>query len=247
MYRWHHRITKEVRRLLPFNSHLRLCHDHAAMCLWRRQCGDVTSGRAPNSKWHVVYNRKLRILRPTNKPMNIVSTYDCPTRDLPTNLTLGKTTHFSTYRSSVQQIAMLLDDSPANLLQATLQNFTTQPDKLAVSRVNDSLSTLAQSRSLRIHDAETALRKLSRQLNTISSQHKQTLSEHDATSHAREVVELDSKKFRVAKGVSDLEQEGERLQSELTRLKTRLAELEEQGVEGDVQARRARQADDPTV
>ena len=60
-------------------------------------------------------------------------------------------------------------------------------------------------------------------------------------------MDLDTKKFRVAKQAQELEVEGERLESELDRLRRRLEELEDQGVEGDVQARRQREADDPTV
>lgn len=142
---------------------------------------------------------------------------------------------------------MLLEEDPATLLRHTLTNFSTAPDRAAVSRINDSLSTLSQSRSLRIHDAETALRKLSRQFATASSQHHDAISGHDSGRHASEIVELDTKKFRIAKQASELEVEGERLEAELDRLRRRLEELEEQGVEGDEAARRARGADDPTV
>ena len=142
---------------------------------------------------------------------------------------------------------MLLEDSPSSLLRATLSNFSTQPDRAAVSRINDSLSTLQQSRSLRINDAETALRRLSRQLATVSSQHRDAVGGHDSQDHAREIVELDTKKFRVAKQAQELEVESERLEAELDRLKRRLEDLEEQGVEGDARMRRDREQDDPTV
>jgi kinetochore protein Spc24, fungi type len=60
-------------------------------------------------------------------------------------------------------------------------------------------------------------------------------------------VQLDTKKFRVAKHASEVEAESERLEAELERLKMRLVDLEEQGVEGDECTRRAREADDPTM
>ncbi|EXJ64783.1 kinetochore protein spc24 [Cladophialophora yegresii CBS 114405] len=142
---------------------------------------------------------------------------------------------------------MLLDEDPATLIRATVSNFNIAPDKAALSRVNDSLSTLQQSRDLRIRDAETALRKLSRQLSTLSSQHRETISSHDSGRHASEIVQLDTKKFRIAKQASELEAESERLEAELERLKMRLADLEEQGVEGDENTRRSREADDPTI
>jgi kinetochore protein Spc24, fungi type len=160
---------------------------------------------------------------------------------------------------------MLLDEDPATvrscspshcpqtstnipqLIHHTLTNFNITPDKSALARVNDSLSTLQQSRTLRIRDAETALRKLSRSLATLSSQHKEMVSGHDSSRHASEIVELDTRKFRVAKQAQELEVEGERLEGDLETLKARLAELEEQGVEGDMVARRGREADDPTM
>lgn len=153
----------------------------------------------------------------------------------------------STKKQSLTFAKMLLEEDPATLLRHTISNFSTQPDRAAVSRINESLSTLQQSRELRLNDAETALRKLSRQLATVSSQHREATGSHDAQRHASEIVELDTKKFRVAKQAQELEVEGERLDSELDRLRRRLEELEEQGVEGDAQARAQREADDPTV
>lgn len=142
---------------------------------------------------------------------------------------------------------MLLEEDPATLVRHTLANFSTGPDRAAVTRINDSLSTLETSRSLRINEAETALRKLSRQLATVSSQHRETTESHDSQRHASEIVDLDTKKFRVAKQAQELEVEGERLEAELDRLRRRLEDLDEQGVEGDAAARRMREADDPTV
>lgn len=142
---------------------------------------------------------------------------------------------------------MLLDEDPATLIHHTIDNFNIQPDKLALGRINESLSTLQQSRSLRLRDAEDALRALSRNHSTISSQHKETVSSHDSVSHAAEISELDTKKFRIAKSASEVETESERLEGELETLKAQLADLEMQGVEGDDQARREREADDATI
>lgn len=50
--------------------------------------------------------------------------------------------------------------------------------------------------------------------------------------HASEIARLDTQKFRVAKGVSDLEMETERLQAQAADLSARLQELELQGVDG---------------
>ncbi|KAF4206156.1 hypothetical protein CNMCM8980_006625 [Aspergillus fumigatiaffinis] len=142
---------------------------------------------------------------------------------------------------------MLLDEDPATLIHHTIGNFNIQPDKQAVTRINDSLSTLQQSRELRMRDAESALRKLSRNLHALTAQHEEAVSTHDSAKHAAQMVELDTKKFRIAKAATELEIESERLEGELEMLKERLAELEAQGLEGDEATRREREADDATI
>ncbi|KAK4458303.1 Spc24 subunit of Ndc80-domain-containing protein [Cladorrhinum samala] len=127
---------------------------------------------------------------------------------------------------------MLLEDPPSTLISHTISNFNIQPDKLAVSRISESLSTLNQARDLRLREAETSLKKLSRTLSTLSSQHNELVSSHSSSAHASEISRLDTQKFRIAKGVSDLEMETERLQSQLQELRGRLEELEIQGVDG---------------
>jgi kinetochore protein Spc24, fungi type len=74
--------------------------------------------------------------------------------------------------------------------------------------------------------------ELSRTQAQLSSQYSDALAAHSSTSHANTILELDTQKFRIAKAVSDLEIEGERLSAELTSLKRRLNELEQQGPEG---------------
>lgn len=143
---------------------------------------------------------------------------------------------------------MLLDETPATLLRHTLQNFTTTPDRAALLRINDSLHTLSDSRAYRLSDSTKHLRTLQRRLATISQQHRETLESHDGGhKHTTEIVELDSKKFRVAKVAQELEIEGERLEGELGRLRGVLGELEGEGVEGGREVRKGREGDDPVV
>ncbi|KAF3055652.1 putative kinetochore protein SPC24 [Daldinia childiae] len=127
---------------------------------------------------------------------------------------------------------MLLDEDPATLIHHTINNFNIGPDKLAVSRISDSLSTLNQARELRIKEAETSLKKLGRSLNTLQAQHEELTSAHSSSVHASEISRLDTQKFRIAKAVSDLEMEAERLSSQQADLAARLQELELQGLEG---------------
>ncbi|MCJ1313458.1 kinetochore-associated Ndc80 complex subunit spc24 [Agyrium rufum] len=142
---------------------------------------------------------------------------------------------------------MLLDEDPATLIHHTIGNFNIHPDKHAIARINESLSTLHQARNLRVRDSESALKKLSRNLANLSSQHQDTIASHSTTTHASQILELDTQKFRVAKTASDLEIEGERLEQEVESLKSKLAELEAQGVEGDEVERAKREAEDPTL
>ncbi|KAK4148991.1 Spc24 subunit of Ndc80-domain-containing protein [Chaetomidium leptoderma] len=127
---------------------------------------------------------------------------------------------------------MLLEEDPSTLIRHTISNFNIAPDKTAVSRVSESLSTLQQARDLRLREAETSLRKLARSLNTLASQHTEITSSHSSTQHASEIARLDTQKFRIAKAASDLEMETERLQAQLAELSGRLQELELQGVDG---------------
>ncbi|MCJ1346569.1 kinetochore-associated Ndc80 complex subunit spc24 [Peltigera leucophlebia] len=142
---------------------------------------------------------------------------------------------------------MLLDEDLATLIHHTIGNFNTVPDKIAIGRINESLFTLKQARDLRIGEAESALKKLSRSLATVSTQHNEMIASHKSADHAAQIVELDTQKFRIAKAASDLEIEGERLEQELETLKGRLQELELQGVEGDEAAKARRAMDDPTI
>ncbi|KAF3345602.1 hypothetical protein VdG2_06445 [Verticillium dahliae VDG2] len=122
---------------------------------------------------------------------------------------------------------MLLAEDPATLIHHTIDNFNIQPDKQACARINESLSTLQQARDLRAREAENALKKLSRTLNTMTSQHNDLTASHSSAAHASEIASLDTQKFRTAKAASDAEVEAERLAAQAADLAARLQELEE--------------------
>ncbi|OIW32536.1 Spc24-domain-containing protein [Coniochaeta ligniaria NRRL 30616] len=127
---------------------------------------------------------------------------------------------------------MLLEEDPSNLIRHTIANFNITPDKTAVSRISESLSTLNQARDLRLRDAENALRRLARQQSILASQHAELVSSHSSSAHADQIARLDTQKFRIAKAASDAEVEAERLQAQMADLNARLQELELQGVDG---------------
>ncbi|OAA34281.1 kinetochore protein spc24 [Metarhizium rileyi] len=142
---------------------------------------------------------------------------------------------------------MLLSEDPATLINHTINNFNINPDKLAISRIGESLSTLQQARELRMREAETSLKKLARQLNTLSSQHAELTSSHSSADHASKIATLDTRKFRTAKAASDAEMEAERLAQQAADLSARLQELDLQGVGGDEGARRRDVVDDEVL
>lgn len=89
--------------------------------------------------------------------------------------------------------------------------------------------------------------ELERNYKTLNYQYNENVEADKVIDHVSRIAELDTQKFKVAKAASDLEIEGERLEQELEGLKTRLHELDVQGVEGDEAARARREVDDPTV
>ncbi len=121
---------------------------------------------------------------------------------------------------------------PPQLIRHTISNFNTTPDKAALTRLSECLSTLHQARDLRLREAETSLRKLARAQSTLTAQHAELTASHSSAEHASLIARLDTQKFRTAKGVSDLEMETERLQGRLDELVGRLQEVEMQGVDG---------------
>ncbi|KAF2736739.1 kinetochore protein-like protein spc24 [Polyplosphaeria fusca] len=144
---------------------------------------------------------------------------------------------------------MLLDEDPASLISQCTKNFKFDGDRDSLLRISDSLSTLSSFRSQHLSALSSTLSKLSRQHQTLSSTHNITLSSHNPTTHASDILRLDTEKFKIAKQASDLEIEGERLQSEMGRLGGVLGELEEEGVEGGAERERGAGGveDDATV
>ncbi|PVH99705.1 kinetochore protein-like protein spc24 [Periconia macrospinosa] len=127
---------------------------------------------------------------------------------------------------------MLLDEDPASLIAQCTSHFKLDSDRASLLRISDSLSTLSSFRQQHLSSLQSTLSRLSRTHQTLSSNHSHTLSQHNPTTHAAEILRLDTEKFKTAKQASDLEMEGERLEAELTRLSGVLGELELEGVEG---------------
>lgn len=98
-----------------------------------------------------------------------------------------------------------------------------------------------------MNEVEGTLKKLSRKLNTLTSQHDDLVSSHSPNDHAAAITRLDTDKFRTAKAVSDAEAEAERLAMQAADLAARLQELDLQGVEGDDESRRRDPVDDEVL
>ncbi len=144
---------------------------------------------------------------------------------------------------------MLLDEDPATvplpplpllpsqtnnpqLISHTLSTFSPPPDKSALSRISTTLSTLSQSRHQRLTTSQSQLNSVQRKLQSLANNHSTLVNEHRGSGHAELIMELDAKKFRIAKAAREVEEEGERLGGELEGLKGRLEKLDLEGVEG---------------
>jgi kinetochore protein Spc24 len=134
----------------------------------------------------------------------------------------------TTQRTTTQHSTLT---TPQLISQCT-SHFKIANDTASLLRINDSLSTLSQFRSQHLQSLKSSLSQLSRTHQTLSANHSHTLSQHNPTNHAAEILKLDTEKFKIAKQASDLEIEGERLQQERERLAGVAADLEAEGVEG---------------
>ncbi|USP75599.1 uncharacterized protein yc1106_02873 [Curvularia clavata] len=132
---------------------------------------------------------------------------------------------------------MLLDEDPASLIAQCTSHFKIGNDKTSLHRINEAHSTLSEFRTQHLRSIQSSLSALNRTHQTLSANHSHILSQHNPTNHAAEILRLDTEKFKIAKQASDLEIEGERLQSDLARLGSVASELEEEGVEGGVEPR----------
>lgn len=137
---------------------------------------------------------------------------------------------------------VLFDEDPVTLISETTNQFHIAPDRESLTRISGSLHALANARQSRLDNQQSLLKTLSRRLNNLQSQQNFEEERHDAGAHASEMLKLDTEKFRIAKGASDAEIEGERLQGEFLALKAQLDALEREGVEGG-EARRSRGRD----
>ncbi|KAF9693445.1 hypothetical protein EKO04_008711 [Ascochyta lentis] len=140
---------------------------------------------------------------------------------------------------------MLLDEDPAALISQCTSHFKIANDTASLLRISDSLSTLSQFRSQHLSSLQGSLAQLSRTHQTLSANHNHTLSQHNPTNHAAEILRLDTEKFKIAKQASDLEIEGERLQQERERLASVAQDLEAEGVEGG--EREKAESEDATI
>ncbi|KAL1650055.1 putative kinetochore protein spc24 [Diplodia intermedia] len=127
---------------------------------------------------------------------------------------------------------MLLDEAPAVLIHQCIGSFNVGPDKAALGRSKSAYGNLQSLRRDQVRTEQDKLQQLSRHLSSLQSQHNVTTRSHNPAEHAAEILRLDTEKFKVAKQVSDLEIEEERLASEFDRLKAELDEIDAQGVEG---------------
>lgn len=139
---------------------------------------------------------------------------------------------------------VLFDEDPTTLLKETTAQFHIAPDRDSLTRISTSLTSLSSNRTLHLSQHHNALKALSRRLNGLEEGRRWEEEKHDAGGHAARMLKMDTEKFRIAKGVSDAEVEGERLEGEVAGLRVQLEGLERRGVEGGA---RVSEAEDETV
>lgn len=127
---------------------------------------------------------------------------------------------------------VLFDESPVTLIRETTHQFHIAPDRDSLSRITDSLASLSTARHSRLDNHRAILKTLSRRLNGLEEGRRWEDERHDAGGHAERMLRMDTEKFRIAKGVSDAEVEGERLEAELAGLRGQVEVLEREGPEG---------------
>jgi kinetochore protein Spc24 len=106
---------------------------------------------------------------------------------------------------------------------------------------------LNSTRNHRLQAHKQTLKQFNRQLSTLHSTHALTVSGHNPTEHAAEILRLDTEKFKIAKEASDLEIESERLENDIERTRQMVEECEAQGTEGGDAARRVEGMEDEII
>jgi kinetochore protein Spc24 len=76
------------------------------------------------------------------------------------------------------------------------------------------------------------LRRLQRQHTALQQQHELEAQKYSPQEHAQKILEMDGKKFRVAKEASEAEIEGERLEVEVDRSERSLGESKKRAADG---------------
>ena len=129
---------------------------------------------------------------------------------------------------------VLFDEDPVTLISETTNQFHIAPDRDSLLRISDSLASLSTARQARLDAHHANLQTLSRRLNGLQEGRRwEEDRRHDASvGHAARMLQMDTQKFRLAKGASDAEIERERLEGERAGLRTLLEGLEREGVEG---------------
>lgn len=200
--------------------------------------------RAPSPPYSPLPTTKC-IIQPKLPPKSVTKTTQATRHIISQNVTCRRTRNG---KNSLRRKTLPVPlPNASQLIHHTINNFNINPDKLAVSRINDSITTLQQARDLRVRESETSLKKLTRQLNTLSTQYDDLAAAHSSNDHASRIARLDNQKFRTAKAAADAEVEAERLAQQAADLNARLQELELQGVEGDEAARRRDAVDDEVL
>lgn len=151
-------------------------------------------------------------------PTHSVKTSPCSSTKNPPRYAL-----FSTFR---------FPSNTSQLIHECIANFTLAPDKAALTRISETLSFLNEARQLRLNGLTNDLHRLERKHKALQQQHELEVQKYSPQEHAEKILEMDGKKFRVAKEASEAEIEGERLELEVERCEKSLGELKKRAAAG---------------
>jgi len=121
---------------------------------------------------------------------------------------------------------VILDEAPAQLISSVNDNFDINSDTGSISRINENLKMLKDSRDKQQEDTRQILSLLSRKLDIAKSSYEETRTRHLQRDHSETMMNLDREKFSLAKKVNDLESNAHTLEMQLARLKDELEQLD---------------------
>lgn len=115
-----------------------------------------------------------------------------------------------------------LTSSPDKLIHEVLSNFNISSDVQSLSRINETLFTIAETRTKTLDESRNLLRALSRRMEIAKQSMEASVLAAAKAEHGQNMLLLDREKFSLAKNINELESSSHHLEGQLARLKEEL-------------------------